>query len=372
MAQVEPKSRFFIISAGYDLSWFIAPAFFSIGLAYAAYLGMPGFDTGGDTPLWAWLVFILVADVAHVWSTIYRVYLDSEERVRRPWLYYGTPAGVFISAFLLYFYAGHLIFWRVMAYLALFHFVRQQVGFVALYRQKLNEHSRFIRHFDNMAVYVGTLVPLYFWHSHERNFSWFIEGDFFHGLPAGIMPLLWVLYSVYGGMYLLVYGYIFMKTGVFNIGKHMTMLATWAVYYTGIVALNFDFAFTVTNVLIHGIAYTALVYALTRRHTQKVQEKSRLVELKYFSSNIFRFLGLILLLAFAEEFLWDNFLWHEKPELFGGIYAFLPEVLKTPLVTVFMVALLSVPQVTHYILDGFIWKFSPVKNPDLKKQVVSS
>lgn len=29
-------------------------------------------------------------------------------------------------------------------------------------------------------------------------------------------------------------------------------------------------------------------------------------------------------------------------------------------------ALLSVPQLSHYILDGFIWKFNH-RNPDLKK-----
>lgn len=67
------------------------------------------------------------------------------------------------------------------------------------------------------------------------------------------------------------------------------------------------------------------------------------------------FLGTIWLLAYIEELLWDQTTWHERAWLFGsprsaGNWEFL------------LVPLLAVPQLTHYVLDGLIWKRK--KNPD--------
>ena len=50
-------------------------------------------------PLWVWAVFIVGIDVAHVWSTLFRTYLDREEfGLHRPLLLY-TPWLVFALAF---------------------------------------------------------------------------------------------------------------------------------------------------------------------------------------------------------------------------------------------------------------------------------
>ena len=58
------------------------------------------------------------------------------------------------------------LFWRVLAYLAVFHFVRQQVGWVALYQRKEPTLSSFDLHLDRSAVYAATLWPLLWWHGH--------------------------------------------------------------------------------------------------------------------------------------------------------------------------------------------------------------
>jgi hypothetical protein len=54
-------------------------------------------------------------------------------------------------------------------------------------------------------------------------------------------------------------------------------------------------------------------------------------------------------MAFVEELLWDNGVWQERTWLFGS-FAALHEA------DSFLVPLLAVPQITHYVLDGFIWK----------------
>jgi hypothetical protein len=68
------------------------------------------------------------------------------------------------------------------------------------------------------------------------------------------------------------------------------------------------------------------------------------------------FLATLWLLAYAEELLWDRGIWHERAWLFGA--AFDPGRLK-----VLLVPLLALPQATHYVLDGFIWRRK--SNPDI-------
>ena len=66
------------------------------------------------------------------------------------------------------------------------------------------------------------------------------------------------------------------------------------------------------------------------------------------------FLGLIFLFAFIEEGLWDITVWNEHRNIFGtnGLMA----IDLSDRILSFVVPLLALPQITHYILDGFIWK----------------
>ena len=44
-----------------------------------------------QAPEWAWIVGVLLVDVAHVWATAFRVYFDRKELSRRPALYTLVP-----------------------------------------------------------------------------------------------------------------------------------------------------------------------------------------------------------------------------------------------------------------------------------------
>jgi hypothetical protein len=48
--------------------------------------------------------------------------------------------------------------------------------------------------------------------------------------------------------------------------------------------------------------------------------------------------------------LWDRTVWHERSWLFGDGWSGPPRAL--------CLAALAVPQITHYVLDGFIWRTS--------------
>ncbi len=72
--------------------------------------------------------------------------------------------------------------------------------------------------------------------------------------------------------------------------------------------------------------------------------------LKYLASNkgILIYIAILLALAFFEEYLWEITVWNEQFTIGGsGIFETWHFLL---------VPLLVVPQFTHYVLDGFIWK----------------
>ena len=71
------------------------------------------------------------------------------------------------------------------------------------------------------------------------------------------------------------------------------------------------------------------------------------------------FLAAVWALAYVEELLWDRGVWFERSWLFGGWNLEAWRGLLVPL--------LAVPQLTHYVLDGFIWRRR--SNPGLKDVV---
>jgi hypothetical protein len=153
------------------------------------FLGI-GHATGlldGDAPPWLFLVAVVGVDVAHVWATGWRVLADGSEARPRIALYAGVPIAAWAVGVVLYSVSA-LLFWRVLAYLAVFHFMRQQYGWVALYRRKNGEGKGGLL-LDAAVIYGATLTPLLFWHAHlPRRFQWFLRGDFVNGSTPGSSP----------------------------------------------------------------------------------------------------------------------------------------------------------------------------------------
>ncbi|MFT5431077.1 MAG: hypothetical protein ACI9OJ_001756 [Myxococcota bacterium] len=344
-----------IRSREFDLTFFIAPGLLSLLIVVPALLGLWPEDL--EKPAFVWLAVIVGVDVAHVWSTLHRVYLNRAERRRRPWLYWGTPLGVYLLGTLLY-ATNPGWFWTALAYVAVHHFIRQQVGFMALYRGQLGESDPIARRLDHIAIYVATLGPVLWWHLHlPRNFCWFVPGDFIGGwqhtdLGMLVSTVLWPVYVATLGAW---FGHAVFKRAS-NPGRNLTMLQTVSTWLVGIVLLNGDLIFTLTNVLIHGIPYMALVW----HTTSGPQTKPRLGPALARGA---RFLVPLLGLAFAEEFLWDVTIMHDHPQFFGEWGLPITDTL-----LLIVVPLLSVPQATHYVLDAFIWRLDG-SNPGLRQRL---
>jgi hypothetical protein len=147
------------------------------------------------------------------------------------------------------------------------------------------------------------------------------------------------------------------RTRYLNIPRFAILSGTILSWYFGIVYYNGDMAFTLLNVVSHGIPYMALIwlygsrqYASPRAHSQP----GVLLKKVFSRYGIVLFLGIIFFLAYFEEGLWDMTVWKEHVSLFSVFHLFGHRLHGNWLTLV--VPLLALPQVTHYVIDGFIWR----------------
>tara|TARA_B100001105_G_C22354586_1_gene427359 strand:- start:85 stop:1197 length:1113 start_codon:yes stop_codon:yes gene_type:complete len=322
-------------------------------------------------PLWVWVVFILGIDVSHVWSMIFRTYLDPEEFSRHKLTLCLTPIIVFIFSFGVAFLSSDW-FWRILAYLAVFHFIKQQYGFMMLYKTRSGDFNSQQVLPDKWVIYLSMFYPLAHWHLvPKRNFSWFIENDFiffhqwFH--HSWLMFMLNVANILY---WLIILGWVGQEVWVMrkvgmgiNTGKIIWVLTTASNWYLGIIFFNSDLVFSVSNVVAHGVPYLVLItwYVIRKRDLLRRVPLLRLIRVRW----VLLIIGGSLLLAFFEEYGWDLFLNGEKRRFFSHFLPYSFEVLTNPIGRALATAILSLPQITHYIIDGVIWKNNK-KNPHLK------
>jgi hypothetical protein len=306
-----------------------------------------------------WIGGVLLVDVAHVYASLYRTYFDAEARQLHGARLWWTPALVFWFGFLLHLESKEL-FWSVLAYIAVFHFIKQHLGFALLYVKAAGEEKA-----DDRAVRVTlwtvTLAPVVYWHSRlPRDFEWFTAKDFITGVPEWLGELaLWVQVPV------LAY-FAWKRVGLVRAGRPnwmlvllvMTPALTWNM---GIVWFNDDRVFTLTNVCLHGIPYFALVWLTGGRQRCESALPRSFAALPILLAAAFYLL--LVTLAVLEEGLWDQLIWHEHQVLFGDWGLRLEGW-----VVALVVALLTLPQATHYILDRWIWRPGP-KNPHLASQL---
>ncbi len=338
-----------VFSPSLDLAAFLGP------LLLAGALILWADRTGrlhDEVPPWAFFAFrTRVAEPdgpAHVYGTLFRAYLDPGERRRRPGLLLGVPLGCLAVGTLLYAQDGAW-FWRALAYVASFHFVRQTWGWMSYSARRTGESDPLDRALDRAAVYASTLWPLLWWHAHlPRPFVWFVDGDFVAGLP-GVVADVGLVAHVAILLAWIARQAVRLATGrPVNLAKALVLASTWLAWVGGIVLLRSDLAFTATNVLAHGIPYAILVH---RVGAQRLRDAPPRLARLFRPSGAVAFGAILVALGYLEETLWDGLVWHQHAELFPIPAVDLPEALVG-----FVVPLLAVPQATHYVLDAFLWR----------------
>ncbi len=376
-------ARRWLVSPAFDLGWFLCPGLLALiaGVALGLYAPVSA-NSSSSAPesLGLWIGGVVLVDVAHVWSSLYRTWLDPGARVRHADLLRATPLVVFGIGLI-----AHLIspalFWSALAYLAVFHFIKQQEGIASLYLRAEAISSTAgsgaagsgasgsaeirQRRLTKAAIWASTLGPVLYWHANlPRQFSWFMPGDFLPGLtPVLGTVALWVQVPI-------VVAFVIARIARGRAGH--PMLTAWVLltalsWNVGIVWFNDDRVFTLTNVFVHGVPYMALVWAAGGR--ERVVEglgldvRGRASARAWIFVAAAGFYALLLALAVVEETLWDRLVWHDREFLFGVGRLDLDDI-----GVALVVAVLTVPQATHYILDRYIWRPGS-SNPELAGQL---
>jgi hypothetical protein len=200
---------------------------------------------------------------------------------------------------------------------------------------------------------MATLYPILFWHSNlPRNFSWFVAGDFIETMPALITGVAFAVYLIVMVSYIVKELVFLKKASFFNIPRNLLIAGTAISWWTGIITFNSDMAFTITNVVSHGIPYMALVWLYHHGEKSTPAEAKKVTPVLL--SNVLLFFAFLALLAYLEEGLWDGLIWREHLSIFAWFSA-LPTI-NDPAILALLIPFLALPQSTHYLLDGYIWR----------------
>lgn len=293
-----------------------------------------------------WLLLVLLIDVSHVYSTLFRFYWEKSTFRKYSRVLVIIPVCAFVIGLTLHLF-DPLLFWRVLAYAALYHFIRQQYGFLRLYSRKEQQDSK-EKFIDSLAIYAATIYPVLYWHLNlTSELGWFLPNDFIKLNISWLETPALVVYILVIVTYGVKEFFVSRRSG-FNTPKNAIVVGTFLSWYVGIVMFRGDLTFTLLNVVSHGIPYMGLVWLYGEKKGGP-----------YFSKGlkgVLIFIGVVALLAYFEEAIWDGMIWKDHPGLFPFMNSF--EALANPVVISIVVALLVLPQVTHYVLDGFIWRFS--------------
>lgn len=360
------KRQNWLISRRTDLLILFAP----VWVLWLVFFSDASYYQSIELPIWAWVIFIIGIDVSHVWSSLFRTYLEKDEfKVHRTLLIL-TPILALLASILLMSFSMQW-FWRVMAYIAVFHFIKQQYGFVALYKLKSGEkRKQYIS--DKVIIYIATVYPVVFWHFNSTaTFNWFVSNDFipFHELfgdPTSVtlfFQITNVLYWGIIGFWLFFEVKAYIAAAPVSLGKIFWVLTTAVNWWFAIVYYNSDVIFSVSNVVAHGIPYIALIYYYKIKKEEVISTQPARISKKV--KLISALLITIILAALIEEYFWDMFIYREHGSFFESIHPYNWSQLANEWWIIIAIALLALPQQVHYIIDGFIWKMN-AKNKYLK------
>lgn len=325
-----------------DSIFILAPSFIVVAIIFLCQKWLVTIEE--NYSFYTWLFLIVFIDVAHVYATLFKTYFVRDEFVKRRKLLIALPVICFVVGLILFSF-GSAVFWSVLAYIAVFHFIRQQYGFMRLYARK-EPKTRINRWIDNLVIYTATVYPMLYWFlSSPRKFNWFVENEFFQLQNELVLTVLGWMYILVMIFYVTRTLYKSIREKYFNIPKNAVIIGTAMSWYFGIVYFNNDLIFTLLNVVSHGVPYLALIYL------NEIDKKSN-VELGFLShlkefKGVLIYIGILLTIAFFEEYLWEILVWKEQFSITNVdliSWQFL------------LVPLLTIPQFTHYLLDGFIWK----------------
>lgn len=338
-----PKLRIqnsWIFSRDEDLLVFLCPLLLS--WAILAWLYRLGMATTWPPPYIIYVFAVILLDYGHVFSTLFRTYLDKEEFLKRRTLYIVTPLVCFLLA--VWFHQLSPMFClQIYMYFNIYHFVRQQYGWMRLAARKENPQTAADVFWDKVIIYNVTLYPVLWWHVHPTGFTWRDPAPYVSLPLTWVEPWLSALHWALIAAYVLRQGILTWQGKALNVSKHLIWIVTWCIWYPGIVLTQSLLVFALSQTITHGLPYLYLIYRYNSRRWQRAELRSRL----FHGRGYFGYLLVILAFGYYAEY------WPKIANTLGSDSSLLQSVLT---------ASVLLPSLVHFALDGFIWKLREDKN----------
>ncbi len=286
------------------------------------------------------LIFSVFFDFPHILSSFLRIVLDQEDFQRRKKLFIGIPLLCFFSVGVLATVSKQ---WAIMGitYVNMFHRMKQDLGWVMYSRRMAQESDRVSYYLDRSLVYLLTLFPLIYLHMLPEDSGWWLfPGDLAFRLSGDYINLLKFFFWGAIAGYFVIFLLRIKKGSLINLNKIYLMTLICIAWYVGIVHFN---GATWMIDLLHAFPYLMLIFYFGKNKWQGAQGlRGRLF---VGPSAVLLYLGLVAL-AYL----------YSRPQA----YLTIP---KLPFQG-WIFAAMVLPSVTHYVLDGFLWKVGK-SNPDL-------
>ena len=367
--EVSGVSKQWITSRNYDLLWYIGACLSSYLLLYLN-LAL------GISALLLWTFWILSVDGPHVFGTISRTYLDTEERHQRARLLLGSLLWFLVGpAFLIFAIASKnlapfLIFLTLAQLWAYWHVVRQHYGFVVLYQKKNGEPAGKQNKVDYPIFYVWMLLPfLSFLIRHPQARPYFGLGAERSTLEQAGLFFIHGIIIASVAIYIAKEIYRYIKSKEFNLPKNLYLLACvplhFLIFLNPFISTQLDIhLFAVFVTFYHNIQYHGIVWFYNRNRYGKDVSGSRYGLSSFVSKNFLIYYAAGLLFAL----IYRSLNWY----LVGGVdqaFDTGPETLRR--MTALQLLVIGVWwgfAFNHYYLDQKIWKVSKDKQltQDLK------
>lgn len=305
-----------------DLGYFYIPGLITVFITYFVYLP----EDSTKFLILAWIALGLF-DAGHVYTTVWRTYLNPNELSRKKNYYIRMPIMIFIL-FFLWMYLDVPYLGAFIAYFTIYHNLRQFYGMSKWY-QKINKS------FDKVSdrfLYLLALVPLvatHFrsdleWTSYYPGAGVFIRpSHFYEHLTRMVFFVLfacWVGYEYYKAH----------RIKKFEIPRILSVAYPVALY-----AYCFMYSQNIQGILFplvvsHGLSYIILVGVSV--------EKISLMKSK---TKIFITVLLTALILGSLEFFFDEYI--------SNLYS-------DSILSISLAALVLTPLFCHYIYDAFLWR----------------
>lgn len=287
---------------------------------------------------------LVVVDAAHIYATLFVSYF-SAYHLKKYWnsFTYIPVAIVLASVTLLLLFPE--VFFSVLPMIILFHVGRQQIGWLALTKQRLTEPS-WRSNFDRGFIYIccyASFVSVYA--SDFQNNYYAYPGDFLR-LPHWLGPVTLALASIYMGVFLYLELISFLRLKKISEPRTLILTSTFLFWVVPLIFFKDVEMFDFVIILLHGIPYILFSFKTGYKLNGSV------LKIKNYAPSFVAGLFMIFVLAFTEVHI-NSFIAVDPVPTLQKFNGLIPR-----LSTIALLLVVWLPSLSHYIFDGIIWRFS--------------